>query len=342
MRRRGLTVLVGALITALLAAGVLTLPMPYVVLEPGLTVDTLGSRNGTEVITVKQAATSTSKGQLRLTTVGVQTNVELLYAVRGWFSDDRAVVPREVVYPPNQTQEQVAARNAEEFVKSQTTAETAALRELGYPVQVTVSEVVAGGPSATALQPGDVVTSVDGTPVTSSAKLTELVRAKPAGTVLTVGYTRSGAAQTARITSRSDGEGEPPRLGVKVKSEQPHPFQLDIELEKIGGPSAGLMFALGIVDKLRPEDLTGGRIIAGTGTINDEGQVGPIGGIAQKLRGAKADGATIFLVPEGNCAEAVRNAVPGLTMARVGTLQEALAALRTVDSGGRPPTCPAA
>ncbi len=341
MKRRGLTVLSGALLTALLAVGVVTVPMPYVVLKPGPTVNTLGSDNGKEVIKVEQATTSESKGELRLTTVGVQPDIELVWAIRGWFSDDQAVVPRELIYPPDKTQEQVEQSNAEDLLESQSSAETVALRELGYPVQVTIDKVVPGGPSAATLKAGDVITSVEGTPVTSTLKLTELVRAKPAGTPLSIGYTRAGTAATAEIIPRADAADQPPRLGVRVKTNQPHPFTLKLELDKIGGPSAGLMFTLGILDKMRPEDLTGGRIIAGTGTIDDEGDVGPIGGIAQKLRGAKAAAATVFLVPADNCNEALRNAVPGLTMAKIATVRDALAALKTLGEGGTPTPCTA-
>jgi PDZ domain-containing protein len=337
MRRRGVTVLLGALLTTLLSIGVLGAPIPYVVLGPGPTVNTLGKENGKEVIQVTGRETSTSAGQLRLTTVGVQPTVKLRSAIQGWFSDDEAVVPRELVYPPGESREQIDERNAEDFKVSQTSAETAALRELGYPVQVVVKTVTAGGPAAGVLKPGDVVTSVDGQPVPVAARLTELIRAKPAGTALEIGYTRGGAAATAKVTSREqDGR---PRIGIEIEQQQPHPFTLSIDLEDIGGPSAGLMFALGIVDKLTPEDLTGGKIIAGTGTIDDTGRVGPIGGIAQKLVGAKEAGATAFLVPADNCAEAVRNPQPGLPLLKVGTLDEALTALETLRAGGQPTRC---
>ncbi|WP_433344556.1 YlbL family protein [Micromonospora sp. CA-111912] len=337
MRRRGVTVLLGALLTTLLSFGVLNAPIPYVVLGPGPTVNTLGTSDGKEVIQVSGRATSTSAGQLRLTTVGVQPTVRLRSALSGWFSSDEAVVPRELVYPPGESQQEVEQRNEEDFRNSQTSAETAALRELGYPVQVQVKTVTAGGPSAGALRVGDVVTSVDGTPVTSAGRLTELIRAKSAGTVLTIGYTRDGAAATAQVTSREqDGR---PRIGVEIDQQQPHPFTLSIDLNDIGGPSAGLMFALGIVDKLEPADLTGGKIIAGTGTIDDEGRVGPIGGIAQKLVGAKQAGAKVFLVPEANCAEAVRNPQPGLPLLKVGTIDDALTALAALREGGEPTRC---
>jgi Lon-like protease len=342
MKRRGLTVLLGALLTALLAVGVMTVPMPYVVLKPGPTVDTLGSQDGKEVIKITGVPVSTSTGQLRLTTVGVQPGVELVWAVEGWFRDDEAVVPRELIYPPNQTQDQVEQRNAEDFKHSQTSAETAALAELGYPIEVTVKQLTAGGSAEGVLKVGDVITAVDGRAVPNTSTLTELIQAKPAGTTFTIAYRRGGTPATARITSKVAKGGDRPLLGVQVQPEQHPKFTLEFELDKIGGPSAGLMFSLGIIDKLRPEDLTGGRIIAGTGTIDDAGTVGPIGGIAQKLRGAKAAGATVFLVPADNCAEAVRNAVDGLTMAKVGTLKEALAALDTVRHGGTPTPCPAA
>ncbi|MCA2213373.1 YlbL family protein [Jidongwangia harbinensis] len=337
MRRRGVTVILGALITALLAVGVMAAPMPYVVLKPGPTVDTLGSDNGKEVIQVTRTDTSKSAGQLRLTTVGVQNDVELVWAIRGWFSDQQAVVPRDVIYPPDQTEKQVEEQNEQEFQVSQTSAETVALRELGYPVQTFVAEVTAGGASDGKLAKDDVVSTVDGTAVTSPQKLTELIQAKPAGTTLTVGYTRDGKPGTARITSKDDGGT--PRIGVQIDRRQPHPFDVKIDLGEIGGPSAGLMFTLGIIDKVRPQDLTGGKIIAGTGTIDDEGTVGPIGGIPQKLVGAKAAGAQLFLVPADNCAEALRNAVPGLPMARVGSVDDALRALQAFTTGGTAVPC---
>ncbi|WBB79359.1 PDZ domain-containing protein [Micromonospora sp. WMMD882] len=337
MRRRGVTVLLGALLTTLLSIGVLAAPIPYVVLGPGPTVDTLGTENGEEIIKITGRETSSSAGQLRLTTVGVQPSVKLRSALAGWFSPDRAVVPRELVYPPGQSREQVEERNAEEFTASQTSAETAALRELGFPVQVVVRTVAADGPSGGALQPGDLLTTIDGQPVTSASGLTGLIRARPAGAALEVGYTRAGAPGVATVTSReSDGR---PRIGIEVEQRQPHPFTLEIDLGDIGGPSAGLMFALGIVDKLEPDDLTGGKIIAGTGTIDDEGNVGPIGGIAQKLVGAKQAGAVVFLVPEANCAEAVRNAQPDLPLLRVGSLDEALTSLAAVRTGGEAARC---
>jgi PDZ domain-containing protein len=99
------------------------------------------------------------------------------------------------------------------------------------------------------------------------------------------------------------------------------------------------MFTLGIIDKIKPDDLTGGKVIAGTGTIDNEGNVGPIGGIPQKLVAAKRDGAKVFLTPDRNCAEAVQNAVPGLPLAKVATLDDALKALEDVRANRQPTLC---
>ena len=342
MRRRGVTVILGALITALLAVGVMAAPLPYVVLKPGPTVNTLGSDNGNEVIQVTKGQTSKSAGQLRLTTVNVQSQVELVWAISSWFSREDAVVPRELIYPPDQTEQQVEQQNAQEWTQSQESALTVALTKLGYPVQTYVKTMTPGGAATGLLQVNDVITAVDGTKVTGPNKLVELVQAKPAGTPRTITYTRGGQSGTAKITTKKDNDSNSPRLGVEIGTKQPSPYNVKIDLSKIGGPSAGLMFTLGIMDKLEPQDLTGGKIIAGTGTIDDDGNVGPIGGIPQKLVGAKDAGAQIFLVPKDNCAEALKNAVPGLPMAEVATVDDALTALKTFTSGGTPKPCSAA
>jgi PDZ domain-containing protein len=342
MRRRGVTVILGALITALLAVGVMAAPLPYVVLKPGPTVNTLGSDNGAEVIQVTDASkTSTSAGQLRLTTVNVQSQVELVWAISSWFSKSEAVVPRELIYPPDKSEKQVEQQNAEEWTESQASAVTVALTKLGYPVLTMVKSVSKDGAATGVLKAGDEITAVDGTKITEPSKLTDLIRAKPAGTTFTVAYERSGKAGSAKIATKASGNDKTPRLGIEIGTKQDAPFTVKIDLNKIGGPSAGLMFTLGILDKLQSADLTGGKIIAGTGTIDDDGNVGPIGGIPQKLVGAKKAGAQLFLVPKDNCAEALKNAVDGLPMAEVANVDDALTALKTFTSGGTPKPCSA-
>lgn len=339
--RRGWTVLTGAVLLLALATGLTSMPVPYVALGPGPTVNTLGESGGKPIISVQGRATSTSRGHLNLTTVSVSNGLDLGMAVHLWLDGDVAVVPREFVYPPDKTPQQTDKQNDEEFRQSQTSAETAALRELGYPVQVTVTAVPHGSPSVDRLRTGDVLTSVDGVPVTSRAKLLTLVRTRSPGDTLAVGYRRGGTSGTVRIVA-GKAVDDPSRaaLGVSVGQQQPHPFGISIALDKIGGPSAGLMFALGIVDKLEPADLTGGMFVAGTGTIDDDGAVGPIGGIQQKLIAARRAGATVFLTPAGNCDEAAAATPAGLRLVKVATLDQALTSLGQLrDHTGSPAGC---
>jgi PDZ domain-containing protein len=338
VQRRGFTVLLGAVVVALLSLGVVATPVPYVVLKPGPTWDTLGETDGEPVIRVDGAEATDSAGQLRLTTVSVEPEVGLLEAIYAWFNPEQAVVPEELIYPPEQSRQEVEEQNQEQFSRSQTDAEAAALRYLGYPTRVQVVTVVDGAPADGRLRPGDVITSVNGSEVTEVDQLQELVSANPAGTTLTVGYERAGQPGEVEVTTAT-ADGDAPRLGVEVTHEVEAPFELEIQLGDIGGPSAGLMFALGIIDTLEPEDLTGGTVIAGTGSIDALGNVGPIGGIPQKLVAARDAGATVFLVPADNCAEASANAVSGLTMVRVGTLEEAVAGLADLRQGRQPASC---
>ncbi|MDI1459832.1 PDZ domain-containing protein [Catellatospora sp. KI3] len=352
MKRRGVTVLAGFVLAVLLVAGISLARVPYVVMSAGPTVNTLtavdadgdectvGAKGCQEVIQIAKTSTSDSDGQLRLVTVNVQSRTGLLDVIKGWFSDEQAVVPYEFVYPPDRTKDQVEQQNQEDFKESQTSAETAALRKLGYPVRVSVGEVTAGGASDGKLKKGDVIESVDGTKIESPSQLVELIKAKPVGTVLKFQVTRDGKAEAVEVATKpASATDQTPRINIEVATVQPHPFDLSIKLDDIGGPSAGLMFALGIMDKLTPEDLTGGKIIAGTGTIDDAGNVGPIGGVPQKLYGAKKAGAKVFLTPADNCAEAKANALDGLPLIKVATLDDALNALATLRAGGQPPTC---
>jgi Lon-like protease len=341
MKRRGQTVLVGGILVVLLTMLVSQAPVPYVELEPGPTYDTLGvDDNGKQVIIVSGAKESTSQGQLRFVTIGVQQHLTLLQALVGWWRDDQAVVPRELIYPPDQTEQQVEQQNKTDFTNSESAARTAALGELGY-VKVSVKSVVAGSPSDGKLKEGDVITSVDATPVYSAATLVKLIQSKPAGTTLAIGITRGGSAQTIKVTTAAGDDGVP-RIGIGTDATSTAPFTIDIPIEGIGGPSAGLMLSLGIVDKIDPADLTGGNVIAGTGTIDALGNVGPIGGVPQKLLAAKRDRALFFLTPKDNCAEAAANELPGLILVQVTSLSDALSALSDIRAGKRPPLCPGA
>jgi PDZ domain-containing protein len=340
--RRALTLLLAGVLSLALTLAAAVTRVPYVSLGPGPAYDTLGAVNGSSVISVTGAKTYPTNGRLDLTTVGVQDGITLFDAVRGWLSPREEVVPREVLFPPEQTAKQVDQMNVQEMKQSQDAATAAALRQLGLPTTtvVAVESVATGAPATGKLTPGDILTTVDGSPVDSATRLRQLVGAHKPGDQVTVGYSRRDRPATATITTTSSST-KPPRsiLGVGVQEQSSSPIKVTISLRDVGGPSAGLMFALGIIDKLGPDSLTGGRNIAGTGEIRPDGTVGQIGGIAEKLLGARAVGATVFLVPADNCADAKANRPSGLELVKVATLKQALAALQVLGNGGTPAPC---
>jgi len=329
-----------------LTSGAVSARVPYVALGPGPTYNTLGEVEGADVIQIDGAPTFPTDGRLDLTTVGVTPSLTLLEALRGWFDRDLAVVPRDVVYPPGRSDEDVDAENAESMRRSQNSATTAAARHLGFTVTtVSVEGFSSGSPAEGRLQVGDVLTRVDGTALRDAAELRSLIDQGGVGTVRRIDYLRDGVAGTVSVTTTGaeDDEGQTrPVLGVLVAEESVDvPFDVEITLEEVGGPSAGLMFALGILEKLGEPSLTGGNYIAGTGEISGDGTVGAIGGIPQKLVAARDKGADVFLVPAGNCAEAMLRPPAGLLLAEVGSLDEALTALEAIRAGEQPELCPA-
>ncbi len=245
-------------VLALFAAAAFA-PLPFVLAQPGLTADVLGARDGKNVITVTGAPVRETRGQLLMTTIqapGPSEKVDLGELVDSWFRTDRAVMPKEAIYPSGKTTEETEEHNLEEMAKSQSTAAEAAL-----------------------------------------------------------GYLHKNPAD------------------VKV----------DLNLADVGGPSAGLLFSLGIVDKLDGDgsggDLTGGRTVAGTGTIDPDGTVGAVGGVALKTQAARRDGASVFLVPKAECSDAASELPEGLQLVPVTTLSGAVDALRALNRGQPAPSC---
>jgi PDZ domain-containing protein len=343
--RRTLTLFLASTLALGLALAASVAQVPYVAYYPGPTFNTTGEVGGEPLITIAGRESFPTDGQLDLTTVDVRQRLTLLRALRGWFEDEVAVVPRELVFPPDKTPEQVREDNVRSMAMSKDSAIVAALTELGIPVetQVVVTSVQPDAPARGELEAGDVLTAVDGEPIDDGDELRELVTAREPGDDVEIDYLRDGRPGEAVVaTTVSEGEGEPrPVIGVLTEERADPPFEVQIALDDVGGPSAGLLFALGIIDKLGEESLTGGDYIAGTGTITPEGEVGPIGGIPQKLVAARDKGAVAFLVPAGNCAEAAANAPDGLTLIRVGTLADALGGLQALRQGQSPAGCAA-
>ncbi|MEU5751593.1 S16 family serine protease [Streptomyces sp. NPDC047829] len=242
-------------VVALLATAVFA-PLPFSVAQPGLTADVLGRNQGAPVITIEGAPTHRTTGQLRMTTIeatGPDAGVHLGDVLGSWFDTDRAVMPRDAVYPNGDGVEEIEEYNEEQMKESQDAATAAAL---GY-------------------------LDLDGT-------------------------------------------------NVDVR----------LRLEDVGGPSAGLLFSLGIIDKLGAGDLTGGRVVAGTGTITPAGRVGAVGGVPLKTQAARRDGATVFLVPKAECSDARAELPEGLRLIPVTTLKGAVDSLQALETGkGEVPAC---
>ena len=333
----------------MLASGVLVLTfallgafvrVPYVALGPGPTYDTLGAVDGTEVISVDGTRTYETDGELRMTTVSLNDNMTLFGALGMWLSGRYALAPREEYFLPGQSDEEVRQENLRQFRSSQSNAEVAALRRLGYPVQVVVEQVVDDSPAAEVLQPGDRIVRIDGKDVTDSESVRKVLSGTRPGQTVTVVFQRDGGSErTESVTLARHPESPHGFIGIQPADRADAPFEVDIALEDVGGPSAGLMFALAILDELTPGAMTGGQSIAGTGTIDAEGNVGEIGGISFKLVAAHEAGADAFLVPEGNCGEAVAAAPEGLTLVRVATLDDAVSAVESLAEGKSSPSC---
>ncbi|MEV4179052.1 PDZ domain-containing protein [Nonomuraea sp. NPDC049709] len=347
MSRRALTLLLaGFLVLALGLTGAFR-PVPYVVLSPGPTENTIGEVDKKPVISIKGRQTYPTTGALSLVTVAYQggpaANIDLLTALRGWLDPTVAVVPQETIFAPDRTQKEVEEENTVEMTSSQDSATAAALTELKITFRafVQVASTEKGMPADGKLQKGDEINSVDGKAAKDVTVVANTVKTHKPGESVAFNVTRGKEKVDITVPTVAGPEGQT-LVGVKMQTGYEFPFDVDINVGDVGGPSAGLMFSLGILDKLTPGELTGGKKIAGTGTINPGGEVGAIGGIAQKMVGAKDSGATIFLTPAGNCAEATKAVPDGLRLVRADTLHDAVQALDALRTGkGNVPACEA-
>jgi PDZ domain-containing protein len=340
MSRRSLTLLIAAVGTAAALAVCVLIPVPYVILSPGPTLNTLSNdSSGHPLITISGHRTYPTSGHLNLVTVSAQggpgDTFNIFAALAAWLNPQDAVVPADELYPPGQTQQQTQQQDTQEMTGSQQTATSSALEELHIPYRVVVAQVQQGYPAYHVLRAGDIISAVDGQPVTGQTSLSNLINSYPAGTTLTLTIIRKGKTEQLKVaTKQTPGTRV---IGVVISFK--FPFPISISVGDIGGPSAGLMFALGIIDKLSPLNLTGGQFIAGTGEITAGGQVQPIGGIQQKMIGARDAGATIFLTPAANCPD-TKGAVPaGLRLVKVSTLAQAVTYLEDIKAGQAVPSC---
>lgn len=356
--RRGRRFTAGWVLLAIAAAlvfGLGVVPSPYVIERPGPAFNTLGSNNPVgqtatgnpeQLITVSGHPTYPTRGALDLLTVslvGTPENLPSWITVIGaWFDSSKAVIPVEAAFPGSTTVEQEKRQNATLMVDSQKDAVAAALNSLGvpFPQAITVKTVLPNTPASGRLKVGDKIVSVNGTVAQGVQSLRDLLAKNGADRTATIGIVRDGRSETLEITPTTMHSAV--ALGVGVGMDYTFPFDVTIQLNNVGGPSAGQMFALGIIDRLTPGSLTGGARVAGTGTIDNEGNIGPIGGIRQKMYGARNAGATYFLAPKSNCDEVAGNVPDGLRVFAVTKLSDSLAVLKAIRGGadlGKLPSC---
>ncbi|OFM02752.1 signal protein PDZ [Corynebacterium sp. HMSC071F07] len=318
----------------------IALTVPYAAEGPGPTVDTLSEVDGTEVVDVKAPKTYETSGQLNMTTVSVRTNMTLTQALGRWIMTDDTLVPIDTVIPQGQTDEEVNESNEQAFTQSESAATVAAMNYLDVPVKIVVAQVLEDAPAAGVVRADDVITSVDGEKVPQPGQVQDMVRAKKPGDEVELGIERGGKKLQEKVTLAAHPHDDSVALmGISMTSKPKEDIQVDYNLQDIGGPSAGMMFTLAVIDKLSDGELNGGKFVAGTGTISEDGTVGPIGGIVHKVAASKEAGAELFLAPADNCAEATSRDTGDMVVAKVETLDDAIKAMDDFAHGKQVQTC---
>jgi PDZ domain-containing protein len=350
MSRRTIAGLLAFGLVVALTIGAALVKVPYVRFQPGPTINVLGKYDNKPIIAISGRKTYPDAGGLRMVTIipdGPTDDLSLIQVMAAWIDPDVAVLPKDAVYKPTETSKQVQQQSAVQMTSSQDNATAAALTALKIPyrVEVTVSGVEAKGPSAGILEKGDVLTAVNGKATANASALVSAIRAVTPGDKVRLTLRRGTTERMVTVvTQPAVDDKKASRVGVSIAQKFSYPFKVKVQLpDTIGGPSAGMMFALSIYDLLTPGSLTGGRTIAGSGEISADGVVSPIGGIGQKLVGAQRDGARLFLVAQENCAEAVRSHYDQdkLRLVKVHTLSDAITAVDTwrKDPGAALPRC---
>jgi len=333
------------LIFILLIIAAFLIPSPYVILSPGNPQNVLGS-----AITISGTKVYPTTGELSVTSVLVTdpdsyiTGFDVLYA---WIDKNRVVLPRVQVYPEGESAAESVKIGADEMSGSQINATAAALDYLGYEnkAKLMIVEVNKKSNAIGNLKTGDQIISVDDKNFTTSAQIMDYLDQKKPGQLISIMVIRNGSEEVSRkikLSARDDGSAY---IGINIQSQFDFPFDVKIKLAETGGPSGGLIFALGIIDKLASQDLVRYRNIAGTGTITTDGRVGPIGGIAEKIIGAKNAGVELFLTPVENCSDinnkekvASNTDKKVMKIVPVATLNEAISVLK-LPAGAKYPSC---
>lgn len=349
MSRRYSTLVVAAVSIVVLTCVAFLVPVPYSTMRPGPAFDTLGEYDGEPMFEIdSDVKTYPTDGSLDFTTVMVSradSHMTLAEAMQAWFSPHTRVVPKSLVHPEGESQEDSEQIGAEQLSSSKDSSQVAALRAADYtvPEYAQAVSVSKDGAADGKLKAADKILAIDGTRAKTNSDVVDLVAEHDVGDKITVRIERDGDAQDVSVTIGADPDDpKKPRIGVTVGRGFDMPVKIANNVdERIGGPSAGMMFALSIYDRLVPASLTGGTKIAGTGEISPEGEIGSISGVQQKMAGAHKAGAEVFLVPEDNCKIASKGDDFGMRLVRVSTLKSAIDALEKLADNPKAsiPTC---
>ncbi|MFC4223392.1 YlbL family protein [Lysinibacter cavernae] len=345
-QRKRRRVATAALVVAALSIGTLALlPSPYVIEQPGPVYNTLGTVTIDEkqepMIKIEGAPTHKTTGELNLLTVSMIGNPDQsaswLSIGLAWFDPAKTVVPIEAVFPPNVTTKQRNEENQVLMEDSQQTAIAASLtaQKIDFISHLTVGSIADKMPAKDVLEVGDIITSANGTPVTDADQLRSIIDSNGTENPVELTIERDGEAKSVSLTpvEISSNTGQTAVvIGIGLMTQYEFPIDVTIQLDRVGGPSAGMMFALGITDKMTEGDLAGGENISGTGTISADGTVGAIGGARQKVFAAASAGSTVFLLPAGNCPDLGTGLPKGIEVFPVETLNDSLAILDAVSS----------
>lgn len=346
--RKGNVMAATGLVASFLIAVLTAAPAGFAIAEPGPTYDTLGTVNGQPLLQIAGEETYDTTGELRLVTVSFSDASSRPFTVgrvlQAFFSPSRSVSPVEDVFGTPEQQDDEKAASAQQWISSQEAATVSAVEARGdvVPAVISVAGVLEESHAAGLLLDGDVLTAGNGDEFVSYSDLSRFLDGRKPGDIVTMTVDRAGETQDVSFELMSSEDGKA-RMGIYVDPTFDLPIDVSVDIDRVGGPSAGLMFALSIMDRLSPEDELDGAHVAGTGEIEADGDVYPIGGIRHKMYGASADGADYFLAPVENCPEVVGHIPDGLSVYAVDTLADAYEAIVAIGKKdtAKLPTCSA-
>jgi len=344
--RRAAVLSAAGLAVSVLIAILTVFPAQFAIGGPGPTFDTLAELDGVQLVEISGAPTFEASGELRLTTVSVSRGGSQLFTMgsvlAGYFSPTKYVRPEEYVFGTSDEENAVEERAAQDWITSQESATVSALEELGMavPASIRVAGVQDDSNALGLLEEDDVIVAIDGTDIATYKQMSDAFSVHAPGDTVAVTVLRQGQEVTESITMLDAADGAA-ILGIWIDPTFNLPIDVTVQIDSVGGPSAGLMFSLGIMDKLTEQDELDGEHVAGTGTIDASGDVGPIGGIQFKMKGAYDAGADFFLAPVENCPDVIGHVPDGLSVFKVNTLDDAYAAVESIGSGdtSQLPTC---